>query len=58
MKGKDLIGIAGILLFAVTFAIDRLVMTIPNVPYCILVGLSLVLLVVGMVFANRRRKEP
>lgn len=58
MKGKDFIGIAGILLFAVTFIIDRLVVTIPNVPYFILVGLSLVLLVIGMVFANRRRKEP
>ena len=57
MKGKDFIGVAGILLFAITFIIDQVVTPIPNTLYIILVAVSLVLLVIGMVFANRHRKE-
>lgn len=56
MKGKDFIGIAGILLFAATYAVDQLVRPLPTVAYLILVAISMVLLVIGMVSIFRRHR--
>lgn len=56
MKKNDFIGIAGILLFAATYAVDKLIRPLPTTPYLILVGISMVLLVLGMVGIFRRHQ--
>ena len=44
MKKSDFIAIAGILLFAVTFAVDRLIKPMSATLYIVLVAVSMVLL--------------
>lgn len=57
MRPKDFIGIAGIIIFAVSFIVDKLIVTIPNTLYFILMGIAIVLIVIGMVIVNKRRRE-
>ena len=57
LKAKDFIGVAGILLFAATFTVDKLIVTIPTAVYLPLLGISMILLIAGMVNASKRRRD-
>lgn len=57
MKRKDFFGIAGVVLLGATFLIDRLIVTLPDALYFAMIGIALVLLIIGMVLLNKRRRE-
>ena len=56
MKKSDFIAIAGILLFAVTFAVDRLIKPMSATLYIVLAAVPMVLLVVGAIVSRRNHR--
>ena len=52
-KKTDLIAIAGILLFAIVYAVDKLVYEIPQTTYIVLVAISMVVLIIGAVVSRK-----
>ena len=56
MKKSDFIAIAGILLFAVTFAVDRLIKPMSATLYIVLVAVSMVLLIVGAIVSRKNHR--
>ena len=56
MKKSDFIAIAGILLFAVTFAVDRLIKPMSATLYIVLVAVSMVLLIVGAIVSRNNHR--
>lgn len=49
----DIFTICGLAVFAVTMLVDRLIVTIPDVPKLLLLLASIVLLLIGMVRLRR-----
>ena len=48
-----LIAIAGILMFAIVYAVDKLVYEMPKVTFIVLVAIAMVLLIVGAIVSRR-----
>lgn len=53
LKKTDLIAIAGILMFAIVYAVDKLVYEMPKTTYIVLVAIAMVLLIVGAIVSRR-----
>lgn len=52
-KKTDLIAIAGILMFAIVYAVDKLVYEMPKTTFIVLVGIAMVLLIIGAIIARK-----
>lgn len=52
-RKSDLIAIAGILMFAIVYAVDKLVYEMPKVTFIVLVGIAMVLLIIGAIIARK-----
>ena len=52
-KKTDLIAIAGILMFAIVYAVDKLVYEMPKVTFIVLVAIAMVLLIVGAIVSRK-----
>ena len=52
-KKADLIAIAGILMFAIVYAVDKLVYEMPKTTFVVLVAIAMVLLIVGAIVSRR-----
>lgn len=53
LKKTDLIAIAGILMFAIVYAVDKLVYEMPKTTYIVLVAIAMVLLIVGAIVSRK-----
>ena len=53
LKKTDLIAIAGILMFAIVYAVDKLVYEMPKVTFIVLVAIAMVLLIVGAIVSRK-----
>lgn len=53
LKKTDLIAIAGVLMFAIVYAVDKLVYEMPKTTYIVLVAIAMVLLIVGAIVSRR-----
>ena len=49
----DLIAIAGILMFAIVYAVDKLVYEMPKTTFIVLVAIAMVLLIVGAIVSRK-----
>ena len=49
----DLIAIAGILMFAIVYAVDKLVYEMPKATFIVLVAIAMVLLIVGAIVSRK-----
>ena len=52
-KKADLIAIAGILMFAIVYAVDKLVYEMPKTTFIVLVAIAMVLLIVGAIVSRK-----
>ena len=52
-KKIDLIAIAGILMFAIVYAVDKLVYEMPKTTFIVLVAIAMVLLIVGAIVSRK-----
>ena len=52
-KKTDLIAIAGILMFAIVYAVDKLVYEMPKTTFIVLVAIVMVLLIVGAIVSRK-----
>ena len=52
-KKTDLIAIAGILMFAIVYAVDKLVYEMPKTTFIVLVAIAMVLLIVGAIVSRK-----
>lgn len=53
LKKTDLIAIAGILMFAIVYAVDKLVYEMPKTTFVVLVAIAMVLLIVGAIVSRK-----
>lgn len=53
MKKSDFVAIAGVLMFAIVYAVDKLVYEMPATLYIILVAISMLVLVIGAIIARK-----
>ena len=53
LKKTDLIAIAGVLMFAIVYAVDKLVYEMPKTTFVVLVAIAMVLLIVGAIIARK-----
>ena len=53
MKKSDFVAIAGILMFAIVFAVDRLVYEMPTTLYIVLVAISMLVLIIGAIISRK-----
>ena len=53
LKKTDLIAIAGVLMFAIVYAVDKLVYEMPKTTYIVLVAISMVILIIGAIIARK-----
>lgn len=53
LKKTDLIAIAGILMFAIVYAVDKLVYEMPKTTFIVLVAIAMVLLIVGAIVSRK-----
>ena len=52
-RKSDFIAIAGILMFAIVYAVDKLVYEMPKVTFIVLVAIAMVLLIVGAIVSRK-----
>lgn len=52
-KKTDLIAIAGILMFAIVYAVDKLVYEMSKTTYIVLVAVSMVVLIIGAIVSRK-----
>ena len=52
-KMTDLIAFAGILMFAIVYAVDKLVYEMPKTTFIVLVAIAMVLLIVGAIVSRK-----
>ena len=52
-RKSDFIEIAGILMFAIVYAVDKLVYEMPKVTFIVLVAIAMVLLIVGAIVSRK-----
>ena len=52
-RKSDLIAIAGILMFAIVYAVDKLVYEMPKTTFTVLVAIAMVLLIVGAIVSRK-----
>lgn len=52
-KKPDLIAIAGVLMFAIVYAVDKLVYEMPKTTFIVLVAIAMVLLIVGAIVSRK-----
>ena len=52
-KKTDLIAIVGVLMFAIVYAVDKLVYEMPNATFIVLVAIAMVLLIVGAIVSRK-----
>lgn len=52
-KKTGLIAIAGILMFAIVYAVDKLVYEMPKATFIVLVAIAMVLLIVGAIVSRK-----
>lgn len=52
-RKSDLIAIAGILMFAIVYAVDKLVYEMPKTTYIALVAVSMAVLIVGAIISRK-----
>ena len=52
-KKTDLIASAGILMFAIVYAVDKLVYEMPKTTFVVLVAIAMVLLIVGAIVSRK-----
>lgn len=52
-RKSDLIAIAGILMFAIVYAVDKLVYEMPKATFIVLVAIAMVLLIVGAIVSRK-----
>lgn len=52
-KKTDLIAIVGVLMFAIVYAVDKLVYEMPKTTFVVLVAIAMVLLIVGAIIARK-----
>ena len=52
-KKTDLIAIAGSLMFAIVYAVDKLVYEMPKTTFVVLVAIAMVLLIVGAIVSRK-----
>ena len=52
-RKSDLIAIAGILMFAIVYAVVKLVYEMPKVSFIVLVAIAMVLLIVGAIVSRK-----
>lgn len=52
-RKSDLIAIAGVLMFAIVYAVDKLVYEMPKVTFIVLVAIAMVLLIVGAIVSRK-----
>ncbi len=52
-RKSDLIAIVGILMFAIVYAVDKLVYEMPKVTFIVLVAIAMVLLIVGAIVSRK-----
>lgn len=53
LKKTDLIAIAGILMFAIVYAVDKLVYEMPKTTFVVLVAIAMVVLIVGAIVSRK-----
>lgn len=53
LKKTDLIAIVGVLMFAIVYAVDKLVYEMPKTTYIVLVAIAMVLLIVGAIVSRK-----
>lgn len=52
-RKSDFIAIAGVLMFAIVYAVDKLVYEMPKTTYIVLVAVSMVVLIIGAIIARK-----
>ena len=52
-KKTDLIAITGSLMFAIVYAVDKLVYEMPKTTFIVLVAIAMVLLIVGAIVSRK-----
>lgn len=52
-RKSDLIAIVGVLMFAIVYAVDKLVYEMPKVTFIVLVAIAMVLLIVGAIVSRK-----
>ena len=52
-RKSDLIAIVGILMFAIVYAVDKLVYEMPKTTYIVLVVFSMVVLIIGAIVSRK-----
>ena len=52
-KKTDLIAIAGISMFAIVYAVDKLVYEMPKTTFVVLVAIAMVVLIVGAIVSRK-----
>ena len=52
-RKSDFIAFAGILMFAIVYAVDKLVYEMPKVTFIVLVAIAMVLLIVGAIVSRK-----
>ena len=52
-KKTDLIAIAGILMVAIVYAVDKLVYEMPKTTFVVLVAIAMVVLIVGAIVSRK-----
>ena len=52
-RKSDLIAIVGILMFAIVYAVDKLVYEMPKATFIVLVAIAMVLLIVGALVSRK-----
>ena len=52
-KKTDLISIVGVLMFAIVYAVDKLVYEMPKATFIVLVAIAMVLLIVGAIVSRK-----
>ena len=52
-KKTDLIAIVGVLMFAIVYAVDKLVYEMPKTTFVVLVAIAMVVLIVGAIVSRK-----
>ena len=52
-RKSDLIAIVGILMFAIVYAVDKLVYEMPKTTFVVLVAIAMVVLIVGAIVSRK-----
>ena len=52
-RKSDFIATAGVLMFAIVYAVDKLVYEMPKVTFIVLVAIAMVLLIVGAIVSRK-----